>query len=304
MLSLDRTPLVISIILNTNRREDTLACLESLSQTNYPNQQVLVLDNASVDGSVEAIQSRFPQIQIVNLTENKGYTGNNNLGIATALDLGAEWVFLLNEDVVLDPDSISEMIHLAISDPIIGVVGPLVYHFDQPKVIQSAGGILDANWHAHHAGQNEPDTGQYSDPRPVDWISGCAILVRREVIEQIGALDERFFYYWEETEWCIRAAKAGWRIFLVPQAKVWHKGVQVNYKPGPNVTYYWTRNRLMALAKHHAPLRAWLYTLTDTLRTLASWTFRPRWRNQRPHRDAMWQGMVDFMRHHWGMRSS
>ena len=128
-------------------------------------------------------------------------------------------------------------------------------------------------------------------------------MVRRAVIEQLGALDERFFYYWEETEWCVRASKNGWTILHVPQAKLWHKGVQRDYRPGPSVTYYSTRNHFLLLAKHNAPLRGWLVAWSDTLRTLISWTVKPRWRSMRAHRDAMWQGTRDFLRCRWGMRS-
>jgi GT2 family glycosyltransferase len=127
-------------------------------------------------------------------------------------------------------------------------------------------------------------------------------MIRRPVIEQIGMLDERFFYYFEETEWCLRARQKGWLIMHVPNAKLWHKGVTVNYQPGPNVTYYGTRNRFLMLAKHKAPLRAWLAAWLQTLRTLTSWSIRPKWRDMREHRKAMWQGTLDFLAHRWGMR--
>jgi GT2 family glycosyltransferase len=297
-------PLVTAVILNTNRREDTLACLESLERGDYANLSIIVLDNHSTDGSVPAIQERFPQVRIIHLQKNLGYAGNNNVGIAAAIESGAEWVFVLNEDVVLAPDAVSRLIQADQHEPRIGILGPLVYHANEPQVIQSAGGHFTPGWNAYHAGQNQPDNGQYSTPIAVDWISGCALLVRREVIQQVGMLDERFFYYWEETEWCWRAARAGWGIFLIPQAKIWHKGVQRNYQPGPNVTYYATRNRLLFLSKHHAPVKAWLDAYFTILRTLLSWSIRPRWRQQTPHRDAMWQGLNDFFRRRWGIRSS
>jgi hypothetical protein len=152
-------------------------------------------------------------------------------------------------------------------------------------------------------GQNEKDCGQYDQVRAVDWISGCALLIKRQVVEQIGMLDERFFYYWEETDWCLRASEQGWRILHVPSAKIWHKGVQRDYRPSPNVTYYATRNHFLFMAKHRAPLSVWLFTILRTLRTLISWTVKPHWRTMREHRDAMWQGMLDFLWRRWGMRS-
>lgn len=297
-----RQPLVISVILNTNRKQDTLECIQSLSAGSYPHHRVIILDNTSNDGSVEAIQIQFPDVQILPLATNLGYAGNNNRGIHAALEQGADWVFVLNEDTTLAPDCIEKLIRVGQTDEKIGVLGPLVYHHNEPQVIQSAGGWLNHIWESGHSGQNEPDQGQYNHPRQVDWISGCAILVRRETIEQIGVLDERFFYYWEETEWCLRAAKAGWRIFHVPEGKLWHKGVQRDYHPSPNVTYYSTRNRLLMMKKHHAPAQIWFMTGFRLFKTLISWTIRPRWTAQKEHRQAMWQGVTDFLGQRWGMR--
>ncbi len=294
--------LIVSVILNTNRREDTLAALESLAKNDYANHRAIVLDNASSDGSLEAIQAQYPAVQVIPLTENLGYAGNNNVGIAAAAAQGADWVFVLNEDTLLASDCLRRLAEAGEALPQAGILGPMVYHFDEPQVIQSAGGRMSDDWRAWHAGQNELDQGQYPAPRPVEWISGCAILVRRAVIEQAGMLDARFFYYFEETEWCLRAREAGWQVYHIPQAHLWHKGVQRNYQPGPNVTYYATRNRLLLFAKHRASPRAWLTALAQTVRTLLSWSLRPKWRAMRPHRDAMWQGLADFFARRWGMR--
>jgi GT2 family glycosyltransferase len=293
-------PRVITVILNTNRRDDTVECLGSLAQSTYPNHKIIVLDNASTDGSVEAIRAQFPAVEIMRLTSNKGYAGNNNVGIQAALGQQADWVLVLNEDTILDPECLTRLVEAGERDPNVGIVGPLVYHHDEPTVVQSAGGALGPNWEARHIGQNEDDRGQYSAIRPVDWISGCAIMVRRQAIEQLGPLDELFFYYWEEVEWCIRIKHAGWGILHVPAAKLWHKGVQRNYQPKPSVAYYNTRNRFLMLEKHHAPLRIWLGAWVQTLRTLTSYSLRPKWRAMRPHRDAQLRGMMDFLRRRWG----
>lgn len=297
-------PHVVAVILNTNRRADTLACLASLAGSDYANLSVLVLDNASNDGSAEAIAAAFPAVQVLPLAQNLGYAGNNNVGIAAALAQGADWVFVLNEDTVQAPDCISRLVALGENNAQIGIVGPLVFHHDEPAVIQSAGGRLGRFWKSLHTGHNEPAEGHalLAGPRPVDFISGCAILVRRALLEQIGALDERFFYYWEETEWCLRARRNGWQVWFEPAAQLWHKGVQRDYQPNPSVTYYNTRNQFMLLAKHRAPLAVWVVAWAEVVRTLTSWTVKPRWRAMRPHRDAMVQGAVDFLRKRYGMR--
>jgi len=293
-------PLVICIILNTNRRDDTLACLASLEDSKYENREVIVLDNNSTDGSAQAILSEHPNVRIMHIEENLGYAGNNNVGIRAALENEAEWVFVLNEDTILDPDCLHILVQVGESDPHTGILGPMVYHHDEPDLIQSAGGMLGTYWQGFHLGQDQRDLGQYHKPHCVDWISGCAILLRRAVIENVGMLDERFFYYWDETEWCLRAAKNGWRIVHVPSAKLWHKGIQRDYQPKPYMTYFSTRNHLLLLTKHHAPLTAWFYTCSQILRTLTSWTVKPKWRNMKGHRDAMWHGLIDFLNHRWG----
>jgi hypothetical protein len=179
----------------------------------------------------------------------------------------------------------------------------MVYHYDEPDVIQSAGGSMNQRWEAAHIGKNEADRGQFAEPRSVDWLTGCSILVRRAAIEQTGMLDERFFMYCEETEWCLRVRKSGWRLVHVPRAKLWHKGATRHYRPKPSFTYYSTRNRFIMLARHHAPPMAWLTAWGQTLRTLTSWTVKPKWRSMREHRDAMWRGTMDFLRQRWGQMS-
>ena len=295
-------PRVITVILNTNHRDDTLACLDSLRHTLYRAHSVIVLDNNSSDGSLDAVRSLFPEVEVVSLARNLGYGGNNNVGIELACQHGADWIFVLNEDTILAPDCITRMVEVGESDGRIGMVGPMVYHHSEPDVIQSAGGRLGPAWEALHYGENERDCDQFDHPHDVDWLSGCSMMVRRACVDQAGALDDRFFYYYDETEWCLRAREYGWRIVHVPAAHLWHKGVQREYRPSPNVTYYNTRNHFLMLARRRAPLKVWLAAWQATLRTLTSWTVKPRWRAMREHRNAMWQGTLDFVRRRWGMR--
>jgi len=155
-------PFLITIILNTNRREDTLAVLASLEQNTYENHRVIILDNASTDGSVQTIQSAFPKVQIVKLKKNLGYAGNNNVGIKAALAQGAEWIFVLNEDTIVTEDCLAQLVRAGQSDPHIGIVGPMVYHHNEPNLIQSAGGKMGRYWQVWHLAQNEEDQGQFS----------------------------------------------------------------------------------------------------------------------------------------------
>jgi GT2 family glycosyltransferase len=296
---------VATIVLNTNRREDTLECLASLAaQTRSRDNHIIVLDNRSQDGSIDAVKASFPETKIIPLQIDRGYAGNNNVGIRAALKYRPDWMLILNEDTILDAACLERMLAVGDSSPTIGFVGPMVFHHDEPNVIQSAGGRLGRFWESIHSGANEEDRAQFADVREVDWISGCAMLVRRSLIEQIGMLDERFYYYWEETEWCVRATRSGWRIVHAPAARLWHKGVKRDYKPGPNVTYYNTRNRFLLMSKHRSPAIVRIVAWLQTLRTLTSWTTRAKWRTSRAHRDAMWQGVVDYLLGRWGARST
>jgi GT2 family glycosyltransferase len=293
-------PLVYVIILNNNRHYDTIACLASLSRSDYKNMSIILLDNSSTDGSISVIRNEYPAVQIISLEKNLGYAGNNNIGIKAALAQGAEWVFILNDDTLLDSSCLTLLLDAVEKDPEIGVVGPMVYHYDEPNVIQSAGGSLDNYWRNVHLGQNETDLGQFHSLHLVEWVSGCAILVKNKMVEKIGLLDERFFMYWEEIEWCIRAGRVGWKIAHIPQAKLWHKGVNRDYQAKPYVTYYITRNHLLTLSKHKAPMIVWVYTLIRILVTLMSWSVKPRWRSKLEHRDAMWKGFVHFIQGRYG----
>ena len=184
-------PFVVSIVLNTNHRDDTLECLNSLEKNTYENHRILLLDNSSTDGTVEAVRAAYPSVQIIELKENHGYAGNNNVGIEEAVKLRADWVFVLNEDTILSQDCIASLISEGEKDPKIGIVGPLVYHYNEPGVIQTAGGKMNQYFQGWHLGQDEKDCGQYQHPMAVDWISGCGILVRCGVINQVGAIDAR-----------------------------------------------------------------------------------------------------------------
>jgi GT2 family glycosyltransferase len=293
-------PLVVAVVLNTNRRVETLACLDSVERLAPARCQVVVLDNASTDGSVESIAEAFPEIEVHRLSTNRGYAGNNNVGIDLAISRGADWILLLNEDVVLAPDCLSELLAVAASEPSIGAVGPTVYHADEPAVIQSAGGRLDRQWAARHRGQGERERGQFTEPCSVDWLSGCALMLRRTALDEVGRLDERFFYYWEEVDLCLRISATGRSIVQVPSARVWHSGVRRGGRPGADVTYYSTRNQLLLLAKHRAPLGVKLATWTRIVWTLATWPLPWARTTRADHPQAILRGALDFVRARYG----
>ncbi len=242
-------PPITVVVLNTNRRDDTLACLGSLAASTYPRLQVMVLDNSSTDGSTDAIRAQFPAVQVVPLAENLGYAGNNNVGLRLALEQGAEWVFVLNEDTWVAPDCLTRLLTAAQADPRIGVAGPMVHTFETGE-ISSAGGIVDwARADAVNVGMGERDQGQYPS-RAVDFINGCGLLISRPALQAAGVLDATFFIYWEETDWCARVKRAGFTLWFEASALMRHKAPIRHEAFGPSTLYYATRNRLRFFARH------------------------------------------------------
>jgi GT2 family glycosyltransferase len=265
---------VTIIILNWNGRDDTLACLASLARLDYAAHQIVVVDNGSTDGSAAALRAAFPGLTVMELAENQGYVGGNNAGLDHARTAGADYALLLNNDTEVAPDFLSQ-----------------------------AGGLIDRQrGSTRMIGLGEVDRGQFGQaPRPVDFVTGCALLIRLSLVERIGLLDERFFAYFEETEWCVRAARAGYKIIHVPKARIWHKISPEARAASPMVHYYMTRNRLLFLQAARAGWRAWGHTLfLDYLRTLSSWSLRPKWRGQRAQRNAMALAIWDYFAGHLG----
>lgn len=289
--------MVAIIILNWNGREDTLACLDSLSHLMYPAYRVVVVDNGSEDNSVDAIRSAYPQVTLIEAGDNLGFAGGNNLGLEQARAWKAGYVLLLNNDTIVDPDFLRLLVEKGEEDSTAGIVGPSVYYFDRPDVLWTAGGSID--WErgdSRMIGVGEVDRGQYgTKPRQVDFISGCALLVKMAVIDRVGPLDPRFFAYYEETEWCVRVSRSGYKIFHVPNAKIWHKISLDAREASLAVNYYMTRNRLLFLRLTGAGFKPWCNTLClEYAARLVSWTVKPKWRYKTPHRRAMVQAIVDY----------
>ncbi len=228
------------------------------------------------------------------LARNLGYAGNNNVGLTLALEHGAAWILLLNDDVVVAPDCVERLLEAAAADERIGLLGPTVFEHARPGVVQSAGGALGRDWSARFLGPDEPGWMPAAGPTDVAWLSGCALMARRELCEEVALLDERFFLYWEDVEWCLRARRSGWRVVHVPSATAWHKGGLPADPPPARVAYYTTRNHLLALRKHRAPLRVWLAAVLRLFNTLLGWSLRPGRRSRRAARNAVWNGVVDF----------
>ncbi len=218
-------PLVVALILNWNGCADTLACLESLQQQTYPALTPIVVDNGSSDGSAAAIHAAFPDVHLIETGANLGFCAGNNVGLEWALAQGADYVLMLNNDTWFDPAMTSELVAAANDDAAIGLAGPKIYQAAPPHVLWSAGGDVTF-WGNVTAmrGFGQADHGQYDTAADVDYLPGCGILARRQLMETVGLLDVTYFAYYEDADWAMRARKAGWKVRYVPSARMWHKG--------------------------------------------------------------------------------
>ncbi|HVM98297.1 MAG TPA: glycosyltransferase family 2 protein [Candidatus Acidoferrales bacterium] len=291
-------PRVVVVVINWNRCDDTLACLASLRRVEYPACEIVVVDNGSRDDSVARLRAAYPQVQLIAEAENSGFVGGSNRGIRTARSSGAEYILLLNNDAIIAPDCLTLLADAAAPGDV-AAVGPTIYFHDRHDVICSAGERID--WKRgrtitlrflEHERDGGPDV---TAPHEVDFVSGCCLLVKASAIDKVGELDERFFAYFEETEWCVRMQRAGLRILHVPRARLWHKINLQQQAQSPLVRYYMTRNKLLFLKATGAPWTAWFHTLVfDYARTLVSWSVRPKWRAQRLQRDVMLRAIADY----------
>lgn len=232
--------------------EDTLECLRSLARITDPDTTVILVDNGSSDGTADAVKVGFPGIELIETGENLGYTGGNNTGIRRALELGADYVLILNNDTIVDPGFMREMLAVASRSERIGFVSPKIYFQDPHDLLWFAGARF-CTWcgYGRMAGYRERDRGQYDQIREIDRPCGCAVLVSRRLCEEAGLMDPSLFLYMDEIEWMLRAKKKGFKAFFAPKAVVWHKvSATVGKENHPDAFYYGVRNTLYALNTH------------------------------------------------------
>lgn len=250
-------PHVAVVILAWNGREDTLACLASLEEAAWNDLSTIVVDNGSSDGVADAIAEGFPDVDVIRSDHNLGFAGGNNLGLRAAYDAGADYMLLLNNDTVIDRNAIRELVAEAERRPDAGALCPLIYYMEPSDVIWFAGAPFDPRrgHNGRHTGYGERDRGQYDAVRETGRGTGAAMLVSRRAIDEVGFLDERLFLRVEDVEWSVRMRAAGYRVLMVPAAKVWHRvSVASGGEHSPAIAYYLTRNTL-AVSARHAPLR-------------------------------------------------
>ena len=290
------SPLVYLVVLNWNGLEDTIACLESCRAISYPRLRVLVVDNGSVDGSQAAIRERFPDVELIETGRNLGFAGGNNVGIRRALEQGADYVLLLNNDTLVDRGFVDALVRTARSDPAIGMLCSKIYRVDPPDVLWYAGGYMIEwlGW-GRHRGDGVRDVGQFETLEEINRPTGCSLMVTRALCERVGLLGEEYFLYAEDLDWGLRARRAGFKVVYDPGSRVWHKvSRSTSGSRSGVVLYYYVRNLMLCLDRNRPlpiPLRPlrYLAVLVDACLALVALRLP-----KRSGADYIWRGVRDY----------
>jgi GT2 family glycosyltransferase len=246
-------PRVVLIILTWNQYDDTYECLKSTEKLRYKNFEILVVDNGSTDGSCERLIPEFPDVTFIRNRENRGFAGGMNTGIEAAIERGAEYVLVLNNDTYVSPQIIEPLVRACEDDPGIGIAGPVIMDYYKPVEIDFAGGsvnLLLGEISVQKRMKNE--SGHYD----IEFMTGCCMLIPVKKIEELGMFYADFFNSCEDVDMSLRYRKAGYRIICHPKSILWHK---VSAAITTDMyCYFWFRNVLILLSRHLSKAKFWI----------------------------------------------
>jgi GT2 family glycosyltransferase len=255
--SRDAAARVAVVLVNWNGASDTLATLSSLDRVvGAEALRVIVVDNGSADDSVARLRKERPGLEIVETGENLGFAGGNDVGIRKALEAPeVGWVLLLNTDVDVDPGFLAPLIR-ACDDPDVGAAGPKIFYFDPSDRLWAAGGRLRIRETvAVELGRGKPDGPRFNRARDVTYLTTCCLLVPRDVLERVGALDPAYFINVDDADWCRRALDAGYRLRYAPESRIWHKvAASTAGSYTPTKTFHTGRSNAIWVRRHAGPL--------------------------------------------------
>jgi GT2 family glycosyltransferase len=294
-------PLVAIIVLNWKKPAETLACLESLSHITYPNVMHIVVDNDSGDESVPLIRQHQPHVMLLETGSNLGYAGGNNVAVRWALQQGVDFTLILNNDVIVDPGFLEPLVEASSPDPGPVIAAPMICEIERPGVIWALGGDID--WRAgttsrRQAGAARSDW-QNTSPHPVAYALGTALLAPRGAWERAGLMNEGYFLYYEETDWCQHAARAGCHILAVPSSCVWHEAEGAVRRTSPRITYYMIRNSLRFLDRNLGRPQRW-GSQARVMQSAAWHSLGDLRHGQYVRARARWRGIFDYLAGRFG----
>lgn len=288
-------PIVYTVILTWNHKDVTAECLYSVLSIDYPKHMVIVVDNASQDGTAEFVRRTFPEITVIENERNLGYAAGCNVGIRYALEQGAEYIFLLNNDTLVRSDLIDVLVSWAEAHPDDGILTPLIRYADEPKRVWFAGSrrswlTLDSK----DFGPGRPEYVSTEQSREVDYALGCAMFIRSQVLQRVGLFDESFFMYYEDMDLSLRAQSAGYKLRYVPTAAVWHRVEVSTSNASPLRYYYKSRGGVRFFRKYVRGIR-WLiilpYRLGSGIKTLVKLLSQQQVQSARAYVLGLWDGV-------------
>lgn len=302
MTTTTQAPRVAVVILTWNRVDELVPCLESFSVLEYPNYQVIVLDNGSEDETVATARERFPWATIIENGENLGFCRGNNVGLKYALAQGFDYVMLLNSDTLCTPTLLSELVSVMQADPKIGIVGAKNLLMENTEYTWGKYGVV--TWGpmlVRTIGRFQPDDKRNDPPQDVDWVIGNACMMSRESLEKVGLLDEEYWQCNEDVDWCYRARDAGYRVVYVDRAAIIHKGgssADLTQKKVFSYGYFIGRNAFTFARKHGNPFQRLKLFITMWTGVLGRITFfaLDNTKHAILGQRAFIRGMVDGMR--------
>lgn len=240
-------PKVSIIVLNWNGLKDTIECLESLKKITYPNYEMVVVDNGSEGNDADVLEKRYKDyVKVIRNKDNLGWGGGNNRGMEYAIANGSNFLLILNNDMAVEKSFLEPLVEDMLRDEKIGIIGPANYHYYEPQKLFSSG-KKTKYW-----GGKIVELSLLEGPKEVDSLAGCCLLVKKEVIDKIGCFYEPYFLNSQETDYCLKADKRGFKIVCEPKSKVWHKIRATLDKIPAKDTYYYYRSKLLFI-KRNAP---------------------------------------------------
>ena len=285
---------VFIIVLNYKNLVDTVACIASLRKITYNKYRIVVVDNDSRDGSYEYLKEQETDCCIIQSGENRGYAAGNNIGIRYALEQGADYVCILNNDVEVEPDFLTKLVQYMESAPDVGMTGPVVYEYNQREKIQSAGFSIcvgRASTEPLLQGKTKSAISREKAVEFCDGLSGTCLLVKRGVLEKAGLIPENYFLFFEEMEWCLQIRKKGYKLGTVLTAAVYHKGSATLKKTGTLSRYYMARNQALFVRRNGTTLDLCTFLLPDGLGYVFRCIFSSRRELRKMELSAFLEGM-------------
>lgn len=240
------------IILNWNGFQDTFECLTSVQKMRNENIKITVVDNGSTEDDYNKLFSHFPDINLIRSDKNLGFSGGNNLGIKYALDNNSDFILLLNNDTIVEPDFLEPLLKIFEDEENVGIVSPQINYYNEPKKIWSEGGYISKIRGSGFAYSDKIKCDSKIEYGKKDFVSGCCMLIKKDVFQKIGLFDENYFLYLEDADLCVRTTKSGFNIFISNKSRIYHKvSKSTTNKFSELPLYYVTRNRLFFIKKNY-----------------------------------------------------